>query len=98
MEGSLVGRFLVVNQVIVAIGATIRILVGRSSQPLSSQWVAESFLAWPLPLNVGATGLWAFLGHTVRAKETVEQIGWPSGNPFQTEVAVANLAFGVLSH
>ncbi len=62
------GRFLVVNQVIVAIGATIRILAGRSSQPLSSRRVAEGLLAWSLPLNVGAIGLWAFLGYTVRAK------------------------------
>jgi hypothetical protein len=36
------------------------------------------------------------LGHTARAKETAEGIGFPAGNPFQTEVAFANLAFGVL--
>ncbi len=41
-------------------------------------------------------GLWAFLGHTLKAKETAEEIGWPAGNPFQTEVAFTNLAFGIL--
>jgi hypothetical protein len=41
----------------VVIGATIQILLGKRSHPLSSQRVAESLLAWYLPLNVGATGL-----------------------------------------
>ncbi len=36
------------------------------------------------------------MGHTARAKETAEEIGFPAGNPFQTEVGFANLAFGVL--
>jgi hypothetical protein len=36
------------------------------------------------------------MGHTFRAKETAEEIGWPPGNPFQSEIAVTNLAFGVL--
>ncbi len=90
------GRILAINQIIVAIGATIRVLAGRKSHPLSSQRVAESLLLWSLPLNVGVNGLWAFLGHTIRAKETAEEIGWPSGNPFQTEVAITNLAFGIL--
>ena len=38
----------------------------------------------------------AFIGHTVFASSTAASIGWPAGNPFQTEVAVANLAVGVL--
>ena len=89
-------RVLAVNQVVVVVGAIIRMLAGRKSHPLNSQRAAESLLIWSLPLNVGVNGLWAFLGHTVRAKETAEEIGWPAGNPFQTEVAVSNLAFGVL--
>src|SRR5215216_4271824 len=38
----------------------------------------------------------AFIGHTVFASSTAASIGWPAGNPFQTEVAVANLAVGCL--
>jgi hypothetical protein len=38
----------------------------------------------------------AFVGHTLRADDIARSIGWPTGNPFQYEVAVANLAFGVL--
>jgi hypothetical protein len=41
-------------------------------------------------------GVFAFIGHTVFAAQTAASIGWPAGNPFQTEVAVADLALGVL--
>ena len=43
----------------------------------------------------------SFVGHTVFAERTAESIGWPSGNPFQTEVVVANLTIatlGILSY
>ena len=36
-----------------------------------------------------------FLGHTFKAREIALKIGWQP-SPFQFEVAVANLAFGVL--
>jgi hypothetical protein len=36
------------------------------------------------------------MGHAFVADEVAKQIGWPSGNPFQFEVAVANLSYGVL--
>jgi hypothetical protein len=90
------GRLIAINQAIVVVGAFVRMLASRRSHPPSSRRVAESLLVWSLPLNVGVNGLWAFLGHTVRAQETAEEIGWPAGNPFQSEVAVTNLAFGML--
>lgn len=58
--------------------------------------VAGVFLGYLLPICVGLGGLMAFLGHALRADEIARSIGWPSGSPFQFEVAVANLAFGVL--
>ena len=51
---------------------------------------------WLLVIAVGLGSILAFFGHTVFAARTAESIGWPSGNPFQTEVAVANLAFGIV--
>ncbi len=45
---------------------------------------------------IGLSGLVAFAGHIFMSDEVANQIGWPSGNPFQSEVAVANLAFAVL--
>ncbi len=41
------------------------------------------------------------MGHAFAANEVAESIGWPTGNPFQTEVAVGNLAIaalGILSY
>jgi hypothetical protein len=45
---------------------------------------------------VGIVGIWSFIGHTVFADQVAQSIGWPPGNPFQTEVALTNLAFGIL--
>ncbi len=37
-----------------------------------------------------------FIAHTIFADKTAAYIGWPAGNPFQYEVAVANLSYGIL--
>jgi hypothetical protein len=58
--------------------------------------IGRIYLSYLLPLSVGLGGLFAFVGHTLRADEVALSIGWPTGNPFQTEVAMANLVFGVL--
>jgi NAD(P)-dependent dehydrogenase (short-subunit alcohol dehydrogenase family) len=46
---------------------------------------------------LGVGGVFGFVGHTVYADIAAASIGWPPGNPFQTEVAVANLAIGSLA-
>lgn len=56
----------------------------------------EAFLLSFLVVTVGLQGIWAFLGHYFKAEEIATLIGWPTGNPFQTEIAFANLAFGTL--
>ena len=58
--------------------------------------VIETFLATTLFFNVGILGLLGFYVHTFYAADTARSIGWASGSPFQFEVAVANLAFGVV--
>jgi hypothetical protein len=65
-------------------------------QPRTRVRVAQIFLLWFLVIIVGVTGVFAFIGHTVFADATAQSIGWPVGNPFQSEVAVANLAVGIL--
>ncbi len=45
---------------------------------------------------IGFNGLSGFIGHTVFADQLAESIGWAPGSPFQTEVAGANLAIGLL--
>src|SRR5215208_2385423 len=68
----------------------------RDKQPRTGRRIAAILLLWLLVINVGLGGIWAFIGHTVFAEQVAESIGWPAGNPFQTEVAVANLAIGTL--
>jgi len=62
----------------------------------SVNYIARTYLNYLLPLTVGLGGLVAFLGHTMHSDDVARSIGWPPGNPFQLEVAVANLAFSVL--
>ena len=68
----------------------------RDRQALTREEIAKILLLWLLVIGVGLGGIMAFIGHTVFASSTAASIGWPAGNPFQTEVAVANLAVGVL--
>ena len=65
-------------------------------RPRTKGRVAEIFLLWLLVITVGIQGIFAFIGHTAFADATAASIGWPAGNPFQSEVAVANLSVGVL--
>ena len=65
-------------------------------QPRTGKRVAEILLLWLLVINTGFGGMFAFMGHTFAADEVAASIGWPADNPFQTEVAVANLAIGTL--
>jgi hypothetical protein len=70
-------------------------------QPRTSGRLAEILLLWLLVINTGFGGLYAFSGHVFAADEVAASIGWPAGNPFQTEVGVANLAIatlGILSY
>ncbi|MCJ2164721.1 MULTISPECIES: DUF6790 family protein [unclassified Pseudodesulfovibrio] len=69
-------------------GAVIHILVFGSP-------VANTLLAWLLGVKVGLGGIWAFMGHYFKSDEVAEYIGWPSGSPFQKEIAFANLALGI---
>ena len=68
----------------------------RDKRPRTASHVAEVLLLWLLVINVGIGGVFGFIGHAVFADRAAESIGWPTGNPFQFEVAVANLAVGVL--
>src|SRR3712207_8866268 len=66
----------------------------RDRKPRTGRRAAEILLLWLLVVNIGCGGLYAFLGHLFAADEVAASIGWPAGNPFQTEVAVADPALG----
>ncbi len=63
---------------------------------LSAARAVDIALTYLLPINVGLSGLFAFYGHAFRADQVAASIGWAAGSPFQAEIAVTNLAFGVL--
>lgn len=43
----------------------------------------------------GGLGIWGFIGHVFVADILATNIGWPTGNPFQTEIGITNLAVGI---
>jgi len=47
-------------------------------------------------LGVAASGIASFFGHLFLSDIVADSVGWPRGNPFQLEVAFANLAVGLL--
>jgi len=67
-----------------------------SKKPKTKNRIIEVFLAWILVIIVGIGSIWAFIGHVFLASTIAATIGWPAGNPFQTEVGVANLSYGIL--
>jgi hypothetical protein len=48
-----------------------------------------------LAIGIGINGIYASIGHIFIADQVAAAIGWPAGNPFQQEVGLADLAFGV---
>ncbi len=55
----------------------------------------QTLIAWLMGCCIGLGGLWAFVGHAFFAQRVAESIGW-APSPFQWEIAMANLACGIL--
>lgn len=72
--------------------AAIHLLLTRS---LDRSRRAEAVLTYVLGVS-GAIGMFNVVTHTVFAGDVATSIGWPAGSPFQTEVAFANLAIGIV--
>lgn len=58
--------------------------------------IAEVFLSYLLFFNMGIMGLLAAYAHVFMGPEIAKQIGWLPGSPFQYEIGMANLSYGVL--
>jgi hypothetical protein len=76
------------------LGALIHIAAGRP--PRDARRVSELLLVYVLVFCQGGGGIYAFIGHTFFADQVARGIGWPTGSPFQFEIAVSNLSFAVL--
>jgi hypothetical protein len=81
------------NLATVGVATGLHLWLGK--RPVSASRCAEVLLLYLLVIFAGVGGLMGFLGHTFKAQEIALKIGWQP-SPFQFEVAVANLAFGVL--
>jgi hypothetical protein len=57
--------------------------------------VVEIALVYALGID-GLSGIASFFGHLLFGERIAESVGWPAGNPFQMEMAFANLAVGVI--
>lgn len=75
------------------VAAAVRILIKR---PDSKKEYIGIFLLYMIFFSIGLGSVYAFMGHAFLANEVAREIGWPTGSPFQFEVAIANLAFGIL--
>jgi hypothetical protein len=71
--------------------------VGFSRQPRTAERLLDLLIRWSFGVAVGAGAVFAFVGHTFEARQVAEQIGFPPGNPFQWEVAWANLGLGIVA-
>jgi 4-amino-4-deoxy-L-arabinose transferase-like glycosyltransferase len=56
----------------------------------------EVVLIYLFALGVAGSGIAGFISHFFISDVVAESIGWPAGNPFQLEVAFANLLLGIL--
>jgi hypothetical protein len=57
---------------------------------------ASLFLEYILLLNVGLYSLISAAGHLFMGPQIAKEIGWAAGSPFQFEIGIANLSYGVL--
>ena len=77
--------------VIIAVG---HLGLDSSSRPRERR--LEIFLLCLFGVGVAGSGIGGFFGHVFISDPVAKSIGWPTGNPFQLEVGVANLAVGIL--
>ncbi|HTX61333.1 MAG TPA: DUF6790 family protein [Methanobacterium sp.] len=80
--------------IITIIGAILHLFLTKTPRTVNRAF--EVFLVWFLFVMVGIGSIWAFIGHVFMSDVIAATIGWPAGNPFQLEVGVANLTYGVL--
>lgn len=84
------------NLLLVLLGIAISItahLIGHRG--LDRRQVAEVAAMYSIGI-IGFQGIVNFFVHTIWADAVAASIGWPAGNPFQLEVAGANLGIGIV--
>lgn len=85
-------RFVLTN--IPLVMAVLTIVFALLRKPAASR--AEHWLGWVLFFAVGADALWAGFFHVVFPQTAARFIGWQV-SPFQFEIGVSDIAFGVVA-
>ena len=76
--------------------ATIIALAHIRIKKLAGVFALESFLMWNLAAGFGLSLLWGGVGHLLLPDRVAESIGWPAGNPFQSEVGMWDASMGIV--
>jgi hypothetical protein len=78
----------------IAVVCTFATLVYKRERRLPES--VEVFLGYVFLFVVGVMSLLAAYAHVFMGPETAHMIGWQSGSPFQFEIGMANLSYGIL--
>ena len=79
---------------VLGVGAGTVAGVARSSGPTG---FASEMLRWVFLVSVGVPLVIAFFGHSFGGQTAARRLGWPAGNPFQTELGIWDGAGGVVA-
>jgi hypothetical protein len=77
-------------------GRRVRHRGDRSARAARNRRVPPATLVNGLVYLIGVAGIIGASGHLLKADDVARSIGWPPGSPFQWEVGVADLGWGVL--
>jgi hypothetical protein len=81
--------------ILLALGVVVALATYQSGRSTPGISLSENLYRWNSLLGAGVVGVYVFFIHAFMPSVSAEQIGWQT-SPFQHEVAVANLGFGIL--
>jgi hypothetical protein len=87
----------VVIAVSYVVGIVTGLIAGATHSESGVSGFAGEMLRWTFLIAVGIPLLIAFVGHTFRGEVAARRLGWPPGNPFQTELGIWDGAGGVIA-
>jgi hypothetical protein len=81
--------------ILLVLGVVVALATYPSGGSTRGITISENLYRWISLLGAGVVGVYVFFTHAFMPSVSAGQIGWQT-SPFQHEVAVANLGFGIL--